>query len=145
VLRMTGHGPELTGPDGPNPWYLEVNEDEDPMEVVNRVATHQLGPPLLVHSTSWRRARRAVILSFVVVLADGQGIDLAGVPIGRAELARNSATAAAASIATTQVVEHGLRHLAWLAKEDEVVAGVLSPAWRDLLAEYVPEPFRHLP
>ena len=86
-----------------------------------------------------------MILSFVVVLADDQGRDLGGVPIGRAELARNSATAAAAAIASSQVVEHGLRHLAWLAKEDEVVRGVLSPAWRELLAEYVPEPFRHLP
>ena len=145
MLRMTEHGPELTGPDGPIAWYLEVNEDEDPMEVVNRIASLQLGPPLLVHSTSWRRARHAVILSFVVVLADDQGRDLGGVPIGRAELARNSATAAAAAIASSQVVEHGLRHLAWLAKEDEVVRGVLSPAWRELLAEYVPEPFRHLP
>jgi hypothetical protein len=145
VLRMTERGPELTGPDGPIAWYLEVNEDEDPMEVVNRIASLLLGPPLLVHSTSWRRARHAVILSFVVVLADAQRSDLPGVPIGRAELARNSATAAAAVIATSQVVEHGLRHLAWLAKEDAVVRGVLSPAWRELLAEYVPEPFRHLP
>lgn len=144
MLRMTGHGPELTGPDGPNAWYLEVNEDEDPMEVVNRIASHQLGPPLLVHSTSWRRARHAVVLSFVVVLAEAQRSDLPGVSIGRAELARNSATAAAAVIATAQVVEHGLRHLAWLAREDEVVAGVLSPAWKELLSGYVPEPFRHL-
>jgi hypothetical protein len=145
VLRMTERGPELTGPDGPNAWYLEVNEDEDPMEVVDRIASLQLGPPLLVHSTSWRRARHAVVLSFVVVLGDAQRTDLPGVPVGRAELARNSATAPAAAIATSQVVEHGLRHLAWLAKEDEVVRGVLSPAWRELLAEYVPEPFRHLP
>lgn len=144
MLRMTERGPELTGPDGPNAWYLEVNEDEDPMEVVNRIAGHQLGPPLLVHSTSWRRARHAVVLSFVVVLAEDQRRDLPGVLIGRAELARNSATAAAAAIATAQVVEHGLRHLAWLAREDEVVSGVLSPAWKELLAGYVPEPFRHL-
>ena len=145
MLRMTARGPELTGPDGPIAWYLEVNEDEDPMEVVNRIAARQLGPPLLVHSTSWRRARRAVILSFIVVLAEGQGAELAGVPIGRAELARNSPTAAAVSIATGQVVEHGLRHLAWLAKEDEVVRTTLPASWLELLVDYVPEPFRHLP
>jgi hypothetical protein len=40
------------------------------------------------------------------------------------------------------VLEHGLRHLAWLAKDDEVVAERLNPAWRDALAGYVPEPFR---
>ena len=145
MLRMTPAGVELTGPDGPIPWYLEVGEDEDPMEVVNRIATGQMGPPLLVHSTSWRRARRAVILSFVVVLREGQGDQYPGQPVGRADLARNSATGAAASIATNQVVEHGLRHLAWLAVEDEVVKTALSPDWHALLAGYVPEPFQHLP
>ena len=144
MLRMTPRGVELTGPDGPAAWYLEVGEDEDPMEVVNRIVGAQLGPPLLLHSTSWRRARRAVILSFVVVLAPGQAGGLPGTLVSRAELARNSATSAAAAIATAQVVEHGLRHLAWLAKEDPVVRRALSPDWLELLTGYVPEPFQHL-
>jgi len=38
--------------------------------VVTRLATKLLGKPLLVHSTSWRRARGGVILSFVVVIRD---------------------------------------------------------------------------
>jgi hypothetical protein len=103
-----------------------------------------MGEPLLVHSTSWRRARGSVILSFVVVNREDQAPELAGIPIGRAELARNTATAAPVQIAHQQVLEHGLRHLAWLVREDEVVRSTLDARWTRLLSEYVPEPFRHL-
>jgi hypothetical protein len=144
VLRLRDAQPELAGPCGPEPWYVEVGADEDPVEVVGRLAANLLGPPLLVHSTSWRRARGSVILSFVVVIGDGQAPALEGVPIARAVLARAGATAAPTAIAATQVIEHGLRHLAWLAKDDEVVQSVLSAEWKVVLAGYVPEPFQHL-
>ena len=144
MLRLNDGVPELAGPCGPEPWYLEVGHDEDPVGVVSRLSANLLGPPLLAHSTSWRRARGGVILSFIVVIADGQAPDFEGVPIGRAELARNSATEAARSIAAAQVIEHGLRHLSWLAKEDQVVKGVLSDEWKRLLEGYVPEPFQHV-
>ncbi len=136
--------PELAGPCGPEPWYLEVGADEDPVEVVSRLARNLLGPPLLVHSTSWRRARGSVILSFMVVIADAQAAELAGVPIARAQLARSGATEAAISIAAVQVIEHGLRHLSWLAQDDPIVRAVLSDQWKGVLAGYVPEPFQHL-
>jgi len=123
---------------------MEVGEDEDPVEVVRRLSTNLLGPPLLAHSTSWRRARGSVILSFVVVIGDAQAPELEGVPIARAELARNTATDAPKVIAATQVIEHGLRHLSWLAKEDQVVKDVLSEDWKRLLEGYVPEPFQHV-
>jgi hypothetical protein len=144
VLRLKSGAPELAGPCGPEPWYLEVGEDEDPVEVVGRLSRNLLGPPLLVHSTSWRRARRSVILSFIVVIGDGQAAELAGVPIARAQLARSGATEAATSIAAIQVIEHGLRHLSWLAQDDPVVRTVLSDEWKNVLAAYLPEPFQHL-
>jgi hypothetical protein len=103
-----------------------------------------MGEPLLVHSTSWRRARGAVILSFVVVNRDGQAPHLPGIPIGRVELARSGAAHAPATIAYQQVLEHGLRHLAWLMDDDAVVRSALGERWRRMLAGYVPEPFRHL-
>jgi hypothetical protein len=136
--------PELAGPCGPDPWYVEVAATEDPVEVVARLATNLMGKPLLVHSTSWRRARGAVILSFVVVNAAGQAPELPGLPIRRADLARSDATRAAKAIATDQVLEHGLRHLAWLAQEDRVVKSTLNDAWKSVLEAYVPEPFRHI-
>jgi hypothetical protein len=121
-----------------------VGADDDPVEVVHRLSRSLMGEPLLVHSTSWRRGRGSVILSFVVVNRDEQAPELAGIPIGRAALARGGATQAAVSIAYQQVLEHGLRHLAWLVGDDETVRSVLSEEWKAVLAGYVPEPFRHL-
>ena len=144
VVRMRGDRLELTGPCGPAAWYIESHDDDDPMEVVRRLSTNLMGAPLLVHSTSWRRGPGGVILSFLVVVGEDQATELASSPIGRAELARNSATEAATSIATSQVVEHALRHVAWLAQDDQAVRAALSPAWLATLAGYVPEPFRHL-
>lgn len=135
---------ELAGPCGPDPWYIEVGADDDPVHVVARLSGDLMGQPLLVHSTSWRRARGGVILSFVVVNAENQAPNLVGIPIGRAELARSEATTAAKTIATNQVLEHGLRHLAWLAKDDEVVKKTLNVEWKRVLGSYVPEPFRHM-
>jgi len=135
---------ELTGPCGAAPWIVELGTTEHPVEVVDRIVRDVVGDPLLVHSTSWRRDRDAVILSFVVVIDAGLVGDMQSVPIGRAALARSEATAAPRDIATDAVVEHGLRHMAWLAKDDPVVATTLDDAWKALLAGYVPEPFRAL-
>lgn len=135
---------ELTGPCGAAPWLVELGQTDHPVEVVDRIVRDVVGVPRLVHSTSWRRARDAVILSFVVVI-DGDLVgDMSSEPIERADLARSEATAAPRSIAHQQVVEHGLRHMAWLVQDDPAVARELSPAWREALAAYVPEPFRAL-
>jgi hypothetical protein len=135
---------ELTGPCGAAPWLLELAATEHPVEVVDRIVRDVIGDPLLIHSTSWRRDRDAVILTFVVVIDQALVGAMESVPIDRAELARSQATAAPRAIDHRQVIEHGLRHLAWLAADDPVVAAELSDAWKDALARYVPEPFRAL-
>ena len=144
VVWLNGDHLELTGPDGPIPWLIELGSSDHPVAVVDRMVRDAVGQPRLVHSTSWRRDRDAVILSFVVVIDEEVVGEMASAPIGRAELARSEATAAPRDIAYQQVVEHGLRHLAWLVADDPVVAGELSDDWRRVLAEYVPEPFRAL-
>jgi hypothetical protein len=144
VVWLDGDVIRLTGPDGPQPWILQLGPTEHPVEVVDRIVRDVVGSPILVHSTSWRRDRDAVILSFVVVVDRELVGSMASVGIERAELARSSATAAPAAIATSAVVEHGLRHLAWLAVDDPAVAAELPAAWRPVLASYVPEPFRNL-
>jgi hypothetical protein len=144
VIWLDGDRIQLTGPDGPQAWHLQLGQTEHPVEVVERIVRDVVGPPLLVHSTSWRRDRDAVILSFVVVIPPELVGSMASVPIGRAELARSEATAAPRAIAVEAVVEHGIRHLAWLAEDDPVVGETLPPAWRPILASYVPEPFRAL-
>jgi len=136
---------ELTGPDGARPWILELADGEHPVEAVERIVRGLVGPPMLVHSTSWRRDASAVILTFVVVIGPEQVDRMASAPVPRAELARSEATRAPAVIGQAQVLEHGLRHMAWLAQDDAVVADRLTGGWRDALAGYVPEPFRSLP
>jgi len=135
---------ELTGPCGSAPWMVEVGSAEHPVDVVSRIVRDVVGDPIVVHSTSWRRDRDAVILTFVVVIDAGLVGSMESAPIDRAALARSEATAAPREIAHAQVVEHGLRHLAWLVHDDPVVAAELPSAWGVALAGYVPEPFRAL-
>jgi hypothetical protein len=144
VVWLDGDRIQLTGPDGPQAWHIQLGQTEHPVEVVDRIVRDVVGPPTLVHSTSWRRDRGAVILSFVIVIPAELVGSMASVPIGRTELARSEATVAPRDIAVESVVEHGLRHLAWLVEDDPVVAAELPAAWRPILATYVPEPFRAL-
>jgi hypothetical protein len=144
VIWLAGDHLELTGPCGAAPWLIELRTTDHPVEVVTRIVRDVIGEPMLVHSTSWRRDRDAVILSFVVVIDGALVGSMASLPIERNELARGDATAAPREIATTQVVEHGLRHMAWLAHDDPAVAAELPIGWRTVLADYVPEPFRAL-
>jgi hypothetical protein len=144
VLTLADSVPLLTGPCGAAAWYIEVGASEDPMAVVASAVRRVLGEPRVVHSTSWRRDRDAVVLSFVAVIDTSQIARMATVPVGRADLARGGAAVSPTEIDTSQVVEHGLRHLAWLVTDDSVVAARLDNAWRQALTAYVPEPFRHL-
>lgn len=144
VVWLNGTQLELTGPDGAAAWLIQLGETDHPVEVVDRIVRDVIGPPLLVHSTSWRRDRGAVILSFLVAIEPGLRGNMASRPIGRSDLARSGATAAPSVIGSSQVLEHALRHLAWLAQDDPVVAAELSEGWRSALADYVPEPFRNL-
>ena len=144
VVWLNGEQLELTGPCGAAPWIIELESAEHPVQTVERIVRDVVGAASLVHSTSWRRDRDAVILSFVVVIGPELRGTMDSQPIGRSELARSEARAAPAEISHHQVLEHGLRHLAWLAHDDATVASELSPAWHAVLASYTPEPFRSL-
>ena len=144
VLVLDERGVSLTGPCGPEPWYIEVAQGADPMDVVSELTRANLGDPVLVHSTSWRQARGGVILTFVAVLDAAAAAGLERAPVARADLARGEAASAPVDVSSAAVLEHGLRHLAWLAQDDPVVADELSAGWHEVLRTYVPEPFRHL-
>ena len=102
--------------------------------------------PIVVHSTSWRHEEGRVILTYVAVVESPGDLakdSLIPVPIRRAELARGGATAAPTAIAVEAVIEHALRHLAWLVRDDPAVMDALD-GWKATLAEFEPEPFRAL-
>lgn len=144
VVWLNGDDIELTGPCGAAPWIVELGATDHPVGVVDRLVHENVGEPRLVHSTSWRHEADTVILTFVVVIDAGLVGPMDSAPIHRADLARSSATTAPTTIDDRQVIEHGLRHLAWLAVDDPVVSAELAGAWHAALAGYVPEPFRNL-
>lgn len=143
VVARDGDHLVLTGPCGADPWLMETRA-EHPLETVRRIVTGVLPDALVVHSTSWRFERGAVHLTFVAVIGAESIGDMERTSIEHVGLARGTAHAAPESIAWNQVLEHGLRHLAWLAREDDAVRSTLDSGWHDVLGEYVPEPFRQL-
>jgi hypothetical protein len=122
-----------------SPW----DPDLDPTEsIVDAVAAVGLAP-VMVHSTSWRVVRRQVVLTFLVVIDAPATLPATCEveQVTRAELARGRATGAPETVHLSQVVEHGLRHLAWLVAEDDAIHDALA-LWAQALAPYAPEPFR---
>lgn len=101
--------------------------------------------PIVLHSTSWRHEADHVVLTYLAVVAPpaAANANLATEPVERVELARGDRAAPPSAIAVGQVLEHALRHLAWLLADDPAVAAAL-PDWHVPLADYVPEPFRGL-
>ena len=117
-----------------------------PADVVLTRALQRYGlEPRILHSTSWRHDGEHVVLTYLAVVDQPaeQNAYLATEPVTRMDLARGSATAAPAAIASAQVLEHALRHLAWLLDDDPVVAKAL-PDWGEPLSGYAPEPFAGL-
>jgi hypothetical protein len=102
--------------------------------------------PVVVHSTSWRHEEGRVILTYVAAVKPPLELppdSLVELPVGRAELARADAMAAPKAIGVEAVLEHALRHLAWLVRDDPAVMRELA-GWKEVLAGFQPEPFRAL-
>ena len=117
-----------------------------PAEVVMDVLRWYPLMPVVVHSTSWRHEAGRIILTYIaVVLPPGELAkdSLVKVPVRRVELARGGATSAPEAIAIDAVIEHALRHLSWLVRDDPAVAGALE-GWTAALRGFEPEPFRAL-
>jgi hypothetical protein len=144
VIWLDGDRIKLTGPAGAQPWILAIDAGCHPAELVEQAVRDRIGEPLLLHSTSWRHEDAAVTLSFVAVMERSHVEGMASRPIRRSELARADATEPPDEVDPDAVVEHALRHLAWLVQDDPVVRDRLPDRWKAALASYVPEPFRNL-
>ena len=132
-------------------WMKPVHADSlrvglGPHETVLEVLRWYPLEPVVVHSTSWRHEDGRVILTYIAVVQAPASLppdSLVTLPVHRAELARGSATAAPKTIGVEAVLEHAMRHLSWLVKDDPAVMETLA-AWKDALAGFQPEPFRAL-
>jgi hypothetical protein len=102
--------------------------------------------PRVVHSTSWRHEEGRLVLTYVAVVEPPSSVPsdaLRRVEVARADLARGDATAPPTEIGVAQVIEHALRHLSWLLRDDPAIGEAL-PDWAGVLDRYQPEPFRAL-
>jgi hypothetical protein len=123
-----------------------ISKSAEPSQVVlDVVASYDLHAQI-VHSTSWRYEDGRIVLTYVVVVEPPgvlppDSLELA--PIERSDLARGAATAPPDSITVNAVLEHAVRHLAWLNREDPAIASELAD-WSGVLDEYAPEPFQAL-
>ena len=102
--------------------------------------------PRVVHSTSWRHEEGRLVLTYVAVVEPPSSLPadaLERTVVVRTDLARGEATAPPTGIAVAQVVEHALRHLSWLVRDDTAIAEAI-PEWIEVLDGYQPEPFRAL-
>lgn len=122
---------------------LEWQAGLHPAEVVVDGAAAVGLSPFLVHSTSWRMEGDHLILSFLVGVEAPESVPtgFAQEPVGRVDLARGHAMGPPADVEPYHVVEHGLRHLAWLVRDDPGIREAL-PGWAEALEAYEPEPFR---
>jgi hypothetical protein len=102
--------------------------------------------PRVIHSTSWRQEAGRLILTYVAVVEPASSLPtdtLERTVVTRTDLARGEATAPPAGIGVAQVVEHALRHLSWLIRDDTAIADAIRD-WVEVLDDYQPEPFRAL-
>lgn len=117
-----------------------------PADVVLDVLKWYPLAPVVVHSTSWRHEEGRIILTYVAVVSPPSKLppdSLVELPVHRAELARGEAMTAPKAIGVEAVLEHALRHLSWLVKDDPAVMEALA-AWHRVLDDFQPEPFRSL-
>jgi hypothetical protein len=145
-IYLTGGRLYRLRPHGQASWKAEPTAATPPGQFVDSQLAQRGVQSVVVHSTSWRYEQARLVLTYLAIVSDAvlipAGFDVE--QVRRAELARGSAKDAPDSIDVAQVVEHGLRHISWLSKDDPVIARELSAEWKDVIASYVPEPFRAL-
>lgn len=143
MLYLGDDGIRHVSPLGRETVMASWDPDLDPHEVIVDAVARLGLAPVMVHSTSWRVVRRRIVLTFLVAVERPESVPDSYEErlVARAELARGRATAPPPEVHLTQVVEHGLRHLAWLVGQDEAIHKALA-GWEPALGDYEPEPFR---
>jgi hypothetical protein len=145
AVRLTPDGPMWLKPDDGPTWCIAVDPRTDPFEAVRETIRACVSSPVVLHSTSWRHEDASLILTFLAVVEDGvTSAELRWTPVRRARLARGEPNEPPDELASTQVLEHAMRHLAWLAADDDEIRRALPAGWEGVLAAYEPQPFRQL-
>ena len=146
ILSLDGTSPVWLKPTHADSLHVGLPVTKTPGDVVLETLGWYELAPRVVHSTSWRHEEGRLVLTYVAVVEPPPSPPadiLEPTPVARTDLARGVATAPPTAIGVAQVIEHALRHLSWLYKDDPAVAEAL-PDWAEVLDRYQPEPFRAL-
>ncbi len=141
VLYLDPDGIHQIRPGGEQTIRVAWDPDLHPGEMLVDEAAMLGLSPFMVHSTSWRTEERKIVHTFLVIVEPPLEPILEEELVARAELARGHLMAPPPNVHLSQVVEHGLRHLAWLTHDDSAIREAL-PDWAEALFEYDREPFR---
>jgi hypothetical protein len=129
-----------------NSWRVDSRPGISPHDLVlDALRVFGIGP-FVAHSTSWR-FESGLVLTYLILLPTLHAAPPAGFEaraVGRESLARGELTAPPPEIGIAQVLEHALRHLAWLGGDDPAIRALLGPSWIEALSVYRPEPFRSI-
>ncbi len=131
-------------PCGREAWRVPAADCSIWQTVLGSLAERRL-QALVVHSTSWRQeADGVVMLTHLAVVRPPADVPdgFEERPVMRCPLARGDPTSPPPHVEIEQVLEHALRHLAWLARDDREVASALDGLWHRALQAYRPEPIR---
>jgi hypothetical protein len=146
-LLLSGSGPALLHPRGKPSWLIPCAAAPHPNQQV-ATALETLGKrPRVIHSTSWRFEGGRLTLTYVALL-EREGKLPAGFEARSVKgpaIARGTALKPPPRIPIGAVLGHALRHLAWLARDDEAVRRGLPPGWEAALRPFRPAPFSQLP
>ena len=146
ILALEGGSPVWLKPEHADSLRVGLPATAGPGDVVLETLGWYGLTARVAHSTSWRHEQGRVVLSYIAVVEPPSSLPpgtLVRTPVARADLARGDATAPPSEIGVAQVIEHALRHLAWLLRDDPAIAEAL-PDWAEVLDRYQPEPFRAL-
>jgi CRP/FNR family transcriptional regulator len=144
-VRLEAGVLHLLRPTGSASWMVDSTPGRSAGELVGAALAAVGLAAAVVHSTSWRQQGGRLVLTYLAVLSEpAVALGFEDAPMARVEIARGGTHGAPAAIDVGQVVEHGLRHLSWLSKDDPVIGPALTPEWLAKVADYQPEPFRAL-
>ena len=121
-----------------------ISKSVEPSQFVQEVVAWYPLSARVVHSTSWRYEEGRIILTYVVVVDPPRELPPSSLEmflVERSDLARGDSLAPPESITVAAVLEHAIRHLAWLIRDDPMIAAALAE-WSPALDCYRPEPFR---
>ncbi len=125
-------------------WQIQFGSDAHPNDIVAHTVRELKSTPLVVHSTSWRFQRENLVLTYIAVISNHQVFNngFEAVEVRPRYITKGTTTGPPEAIEIAEVVEHALRHLSWLSRDDVSVAKALPKEWVEALEPFPPQPFR---